>query len=442
MPRRSEGQTNRSQADANIVQTVSELFADGSQIELLADPANRSKTRLLLWDGQSAKIGSTCEHDGQIYHPVALSRTVLEATHLPAGPGEQDDAAKLFAKISTEFSRRLGLAGEDADRCTFYCVSSWFADVLPILPSLWIAGADATLLIKVMRLMACFCLRPLLLGAVARGAWGLVAEYRPTLLLFDAGVSAGVEVALQASHYRGLLSLDAQGAHNFCFSKAVFSQTNAVDSSLVGEGAVQVTLASDHTLPLGLADHELNEVSGQYQPILLTYRLANLHKVQRCKFDVPEFTFPIRAAAAALGACVLGNPGLTARLITLLRWQDEAARAERCMSPHSSLVEVLLGLVPKAMGKNAHQSNSVTAQEVTKNLNTVLRCRGGIRQYSAEEVGWMLKKLCVPKTRSGAGMQILLGDETARHVHSLALSYGVSAIEVSGLECRDCHGEV
>jgi hypothetical protein len=112
------------------------------------------------------------------------------------------------------------------------------------------------------------------------------------------------------------------------------------------------------------------------------------------------------------------------------------------VSPHSSLVDVLLGLVHKTMGKNDHKSNSVTVQEVTKDLNTLLRCRGGIRQYSAEDVGWMLKKLCVAKTRSGAGMQIFLGDETARHVHSLALSYGVSAIEVSGLECRDCHGEV
>ena len=441
MPRRSEGQTDRSKTDANAVQTVGELFSDGCQIELLADPANRSKTRLLLWDGHSAKIGPTCEHDGRTYHPVALSRTFLEATRLPVGRGKQVDAAKLFAKISTELSRRLGLAVDDADRCTFYCVSSWFADVLPILPSLWTAGADTTHLVKVMRLVACFCRRPLLIGAVARSAWGFVAESRPTLLLFDAGVSAGMEVALQASPYRGLLSLDAQGAHNFCFSKAVFSQTNAVDSSLVGGGAVQVTLASDHALPLGLADHELNQVSDEYQPILLAYRLANFEKVQKCKFDVPEFTFPTRAAAAALGACVVRDLGLTARLITLLRWQDEAARAERCMSPHSSLVEVLLGLVHKAMGKKAYQAKSVTVQEVTKYLNTLLRSRGGIRQYSAEDVGWLLKKLCVPKTRSGAGMQIFLGDKTARHIHGLALSYGVSAIEASGLKCRDCHGE-
>ena len=111
------------------------------------------------------------------------------------------------------------------------------------------------------------------------------------------------------------------------------------------------------------------------------------------------------------------------------------------MSPHSSLVEGLLGLVHKAMGKNAHQANSITVQEVTKKLNTLMRCRGGIREYSAEDIGWMLKKLCVSKTRSGAGMQIFLGDETARQVHRLALSYGVSAIEASCLKCGICHGK-
>ena len=438
MSKATTGKTQQSPMDVNAIETVGELFVDGHQIEILADPTHDYGLRLLYWNGHSARVGSRFEHGGHIYRAATLSRSFLLATRLPVRQGKRIRVGSLVARIANEIRKRLRLPADDADRIAFYCVSTWFPDVVSTLPLLLIVGMDPCYGFQTLRLIACFCRRPLILAGVPHNAFGFVADASPTLLIFDPRMSATVGAALQASNLQGLLSLDRTGVHNYCFSKAVFWQPSAVDPSILKSGVLQISLGAVPAGALELADRELRTVADEFQPLLLTYRLENCTKVRESRFDVPEFTFPTRATAAALGKCLREDPRLTRHLIELLRWQDQAARSERSIDPDASLVEILRGCLDTGLETNTNGPTSV--QEIARLLNTLLRSRGAIQEYSPEDVGRMLKRLGVPRTRSAAGMRIIRDDETARRVHSLSRSYGISTTESRELKCRECDG--
>jgi hypothetical protein len=240
---------------------------------------------------------------------------------------------------------------------------------------------------------------------------------------------------MRTSSFRALMSLDARGISNFCASKVVFSLSNAVHPSLV-ESAVQISLDVASAKPNLLSDFELNRLSANFQSMLLAYRIANWRKVLESKFDVPEFTFPNRAIASALGACAGSNRELRARYASLIGWQDNSVRAERRVSPESCLTEVLLGLVH--LGASDRNAKCLAIKEISKSLNAVLRDRGAIMEHSPEEVGWMLKRLRIPKDpRNKRGVKIALGRETSSRVHALARKYGISLAEPCG-QCSEC----
>jgi len=435
-PRRTRA---ASASGLNVVETYGENFIDGYHLEAIASPTGSSGLHLIGWDENSVNILPELKWQGQIYRPPDRGPNLLRSTRLPVGTGPVLKAAELHSKICNEFLKRTGLSVDDADRITGGCQSSWFADILPTVPSLWISGEDAYLGMQVLRLATCFCRRPLLLGSVNRGGWNFIADFRPTLLIFDDGESREVKAALRTSSFRGLMSLDARGISNFCASKVVFSLSSAVDSRLI-ESAVQVNL--DLAAPKAnlLSDFELNRLSAEFQPLLLAYRIANWPSVLESEFDVPEFTFPSRAIASALGDCVGGDRDLQTRYVSLMRWQDDAARAARSVSPESCLTEVLLGVVHLGPTAENFQPECLAVRDIAKSLNTHLRERGGIKQYSPEEVGWMLKRLCIPKVpRDKTGVKIALGKETRCRVHALARRFDVPLTGARG-ECPECAG--
>jgi hypothetical protein len=65
------------------VSTFGQIFADGSILELVADPANAGGLCLLLWDGAVAKIARQVEHRGQSYAPASVVPTIVRAVRFP-----------------------------------------------------------------------------------------------------------------------------------------------------------------------------------------------------------------------------------------------------------------------------------------------------------------------------------------------------------------------
>jgi hypothetical protein len=80
----------------------------------------------------------------------------------------------------------------------------------------------------------------------------------------------------------------------------------------------------------------------------------------------------------------------------------------------------------------------VNVNDLAKDVSTLLQSRGETVQYSAEEVGWKLKQLGVPRHTDSSGRQVVLNRDTSRSVHRLAGAYNLPCSQQGGAGCPDC----
>jgi hypothetical protein len=74
--------------------------------------------------------------------------------------------------------------------------------------------------------------------------------------------------------------------------------------------------------------------------------------------------------------------------------------------------------------------------DVADLANGLLRSRGEILAYGAEEVGWKLKGLNLVRHRTSSGSQIQFDRQTSQQVHRRARAYGLGSLRVE--TCSEC----
>ena len=198
-----------------------------------------------------------------------------------------------------------------------------------------------------------------------------------------------------------------------------------------GDGALQISLAPSSQGP-ALDEHRLDEIASVFQPRLLMYRLKNCTHVRESQLDTAPFTAAMRPLARTLASCFPENSELARDTIQLLRPQDEEIRAQRFLDVTCIIVEILWGEI------HSRKQKQVRVENLAKDVNALLRSRGEIMEYSAEEVGWKLKRLSIPRHADTSGRQVLLDRDTSRRVHSLAQTYDLPCSQHVGDGCPDC----
>ena len=98
-----------------------------------------------------------------------------------------------------------------------------------------------------------------------------------------------------------------------------------------------------------------------------------------------------------------------------------------------AIVEVLWRIVHDG------KQRAVSVNKLADGVNALLRDRGEILQYSAEEIGWKLRKLKIPRHTNSLGQQVLLGRDTSQSVHRLAQAYDLPCAQYVEAGCRDCN---
>lgn len=212
--------------------------------------------------------------------------------------------------------------------------------------------------------------------------------------------------------------------------KAIFC--GGEPSGWLGEGSIRVSLALAQFSSNQLDETVYKEIADRFQPRLLHLRLTNRTPFSDFSMDARAFTSETRRLAGALGACMPQDPEFGRELMELLRPQDEESRAERFCSIECVLVEVLWGLLHH---KTAQQ---ITVARLAKKANALLRSRGEVLSYSAEEVGWRLRSLGIIRHTTSAGRQVLFDRDTRRRVHSLARAYELACAQVPVRGCAEC----
>jgi hypothetical protein len=427
----SRAQAKASSTKNASVITAGEAFPDGAMIELVRGLARSTKPNLLLWKGNVATIASQVRYRDCTYEAPELAPSIRGATRLPRRCADYGSVRQLFSRIVKLFSSRLRFSDRESRLLTSFSMSTWLADRLPIAPGLVISGPDQGAGIEVLRLLSCVCRHPILLAEVSPGGFRSLPMYLSlTLLINQQGVRPNMQRLLLASSYRGLHLPGNRGSVvNVYGPKAIFCGTDTFDTS--SDGVMQISMTPSQLQWPTLDDNTQDKIANEFQPLLLSYRLKNHAKMRDPKVDVAEFTFVTRQLARSLAACLSEDPGLARETISLLRPQDEEVRQQRSRDVACVVVEVLWALVHKGKLKD------IAVEELRKDVNALLRSRGETLTYSAEDIGWKLRELGIPRHTTSAGRKIVFTRDTSRNVHRLAAAYDVP--KPSRFErCQDC----
>ena len=426
-----------SNATNRCIISAGEIFGDGAMIELVSGSSEPNKPDLLLWNGSKAIVAPRVEHGGCIYEAPELPQSLYRATRFPSRCSDYGSARGLFAAITDLFKRHLDLPQRDSSLLSCFSISTWLADRLPTAPTLTISGPDQELGIDVLRLLSCLCRHPLMLAEVTPGGFRSLPRQLPlTLLLNQQELKPNMQRLFRASNYRGLHLPGNRGSVVDLYGpKAIFCGNGAAVDTLDG-GVIHISAAPSQLQSVALDERVQNKIANDFQPRLLMYQLKNSGKVRE-SVDVSKFTFATRSLARTLAACFPEDAELARDTVQLLRPQDEEVRGQRSCDVNCAIVEILWGII------HDRKQQAVRVDELAKFVDALLRSRGETFDYSAEEIGWKLRYLNIPRHSSSSGRQVLLGRNTTQLVHRLAQAYDLPCLlrVEAGAGCPDCTQE-
>ena len=413
--------------------TAGEIFADGTMIELVSGSSGLHKPDFLRWSGKKATVGTHIKHGGRTYEAPELDPSLYRATRFPSRCDDYDSARDLFAAIVDLFKHHLDLPERESSLLTCFSISTWLADRLPSAPSLAISGPNQESGIDVLRLLSCVCRHPLMLAEVTPvGFRSLCQQLSLTLLLDQQELKPNMQRLFRASSYRGLHVPGNRGSViDLCGPKAIFCGNDAAVDTL-GGGVIHISVTPSQLQSFALDEQVQNEIANHFQPRLLMYRLKNYGRVCESRVDVSEFTFVIRQLARSVAMCFPDDAELARDAVQLLRPQDEEVRGQRSRDVNCAIVEILWGNV------HGRKQRGVKVDELAKDVNALLRSRGEILQYSAEEIGWKLKSLNIQRHSDRSGRQVLLDRGNSQIVHRLARAYDLPCPQCVEGDCPEC----
>ena len=413
------------------IPTTGETFDDGAAIELVRGSAGSSKPNLLLWNGSVCTIGPTVEYRGRIYEAPEIPASIYRGVLLPSGREDGGSVRELLNEITAIF-RQVLLADREPRLLAAFGLVTWFADRSPIAPGIEISGPDQAAGVEVLRLLRCFCRHPLLLAEVTPGNFrSLPLQLSLTLLLNQQELKPAMKRLLRTSSYRGIHLPGNRGSVVDPYGpKAVFC--GGEPGGWLGEGSIRISMALAQFSSNKLDEMVYKKIADRFQPRLLHLRLTNCAPCSDFSVDARAFTSETRRLAGALGACIPQDPEFGRELVELLRPQDEEAREERFFSVEYILVEVLWGLI------HHRTEPQITVAKLAKKANALLRSRGEVLSYGAEEIGWRLRALGITRHTTSAGRQVLFDRDNRRRVHSLARAYELPCAQVPVRGCAEC----
>ena len=202
------GIINPSVATAKRVATAGESFPN-AMIDLVADPSDSSRLKLLLWDGTNAKVAPRIKYRCCTYEPVALHPAVVRGVRWPTFCSACGSTRELFDRILSLITEKCGIAEQPARMMVYFIFSTWFPDRLALAPGLAIVGSAVGEAIQLLRFLHCVCRRPILLGGMSQpNLMSLPLSVYPTLLLDRPMLTRPLQTFLSASNRRGFLAVN------------------------------------------------------------------------------------------------------------------------------------------------------------------------------------------------------------------------------------------
>jgi hypothetical protein len=292
--------------------TGKRTFTIEGPMELYLDANDRGvykKSLLHVESGDINRVRDIVERVTSLRHPM---RTIpLPTRSEPYGTTHQ-----LVSQIKTTLLEQTSVSSEASAILTYWALSTWFMDTLPVAPCLVITGSSQEG-DTVLRTLRTFCRHPLLMAGInGTSLKGIPWHLSPTLLIFEPNLRKGTTELISCSTRPGYLVGRTEKYQDYYCPKAIYVGQNQSMQSIPRHSAHVNATA---TPTVGLGSQRISEAIAQrFQNQLVNYRLGNLVNVHKSHFDAVHLPTETRTIANALGACIVDAPDLQEELIQLL----------------------------------------------------------------------------------------------------------------------------
>jgi hypothetical protein len=420
-------------ADETLVNDALETFGEampGLMLESVVDPDHPDHHLLHSWNGRRTTTASRVVHEGVSYVPKKLNGGLAQSVRFAHPSLPFGSPAKLISSLRDFLSSYARLQPEAADLLVAFGLASWFCDCMPVAPVLCLFGPDSAVS-RVLRLLACFCRRPVLLGDVDfEGLATLPNRLGATLLINQRDLGRRVQRALLASNRRHFCMLRGRGRLDLYGAKAF-----SCEDFLVDEYGLRVSVSpAQDTLP-SPPDSEEQAVAQSFQTKLLRYRMVYYERVSASSVDCGAFVPEMREEANAWLAPIFDCRQLSKSVFDEILRQSQEAAGARFFDPKCVVAEAALFFCHKP--DVAH----FFVGELAEKINDLLQGRHEESKLSAKKVGLVLRELGLQSERVVEGYKVVLTDVVRERIHQLAFDYQVLALEDGVLRCHYCREE-
>ena len=175
-----------------------------------------------------------------------------------------------------------------------------------------------------------------------------------------------------------------------------------------------------------------DQIAADFQPKFLDCQLKNAAAVRDSVFDLPDIDSEGRVIAQMLGACIVDSEEIQTGVRHLLQHRDDDLRAERWTDLTCVVIEVLLAQChDRLQGHEFSNGPSVKAihvNEIAKEAEVALKARGEPAELAPREIGSVLDRLQLRRSRDAHGRRLVLTPEMRRRIHVLAGDYQVESV--------------
>jgi len=365
-------------------------------------------------------------------------RDPLKGSPFPTGKQDYGTTGELLSRIKLAIAERTQLSDANSALLTYWVLSTWFQDILPLAPGLAITGS-AHVGDVVLRTLNTFCYHPALVAGITSATLNdIYWDRKPTLLISDPNLSKRMAVLLGSSTSRGYLTFRKVAGRpispfDYFSSKAIFlghdsQMVSALQHHLHIDACPAPGVESLHASPLP------DKMTQDFQNQLLSYRIRSLPGAHTSTFSAAGLSPEITSIANALGRCVVDAPDLQADLVYLLTPHSQHQIAERLDNLGTLAVGAALSLCHQGKGQ-------ILVGEIAVEVNHLLKGQGERLRFSPEAVGHRLKKAGLLSRRMGAaGNGFQLDHATQVLLHEVAAAYGCVGLTENNenLHCTLC----
>jgi hypothetical protein len=307
-------------------------------------------------------------------------------------------------------------------------------DSLPLAPLLWVVCPPTATSVPLAQTLRLLCRRAVVVNDISAAGVRSLLDLQPTLMTEVFRPSPRLLNLLRASSRRGAVTaLGGRFVDTSC-AKVVFAREPLRDPESAGF-PLELVLSPSRGYIAPMSPSGAERIAADLQAQLLSYRLRNVAKLRAPAFDLNQFTAPMQELAYSLGACIVDDDQMQARIASLLKPVDSEIRVSHASLLKAIVLEVLLARCHGATGKY------FPVVELAADVNTVQRGRGETLQVSPEDIGWTLRSLGLRTDFMPGGRKALvLSNGVRQRIHELGAGYGVRSLRdlPAKIECPLC----